>query len=503
MLIVVLLVLLARLAVSEEASELPVEKLEETGESHVERLGKLFNAVKDNETALVAELAVLNRTLLSLPFGQYKENVLCKAVDVQSLPITKILIDAGADFHAPCNMFGHSALVRAALRGNEAIFFYLLDKGVDILPLTLGEGDSLVHWTIHGNSTKILRTVIASGTDLNKVTSQGNSPLLLACFANFTEMASVLLEAGADTSAIATKEERTPLMFGIIKKTSIWEELVAKSSLETLNYQSAKDNQTALLLALKTCQLDIVRSLIERGVTITDQTTVVGESLLTLAFKCGADDLIDSFVQNHFDAFSNLTVNTPLLLLAIQSDNSRLIDEFFKLGVEARDRKSANTSAIVAASTGNLDLLKRILAVSPDLSYATNRADDTPLSWASWNGKHEVVAHLLKLNSSDSYVNLQNRRKFTPLMLASRNGHLAAVELLLSAGANLDTVTKLNSSSLHMSATYKHVEVVRALIAHNADQTLLNSKNLTARELGGDELAHLFQAPKTHPDDEL
>ncbi|KAJ1475668.1 ankyrin repeat-containing domain protein, partial [Baffinella frigidus] len=61
-------------------------------------------------------------------------------------------------------------------------------------------------------------------------------------------------------------------------------------------------------------------------------------------------------------------------------------------------------------------------------------------------------------------INSVNEDGFTALMLASRNGHLEAVEALLEV-PKIDTNKKnsYGSNAMHYAAMYAHREVVQAL----------------------------------------
>ena len=64
----------------------------------------------------------------------------------------------------------------------------------------------------------------------------------------------------------------------------------------------------------------------------------------------------------------------------------------------------------------------------------------------------------------------------TPLFLASQNGHLEVVLMLLFAGASVDHVfVNLGATALIAAANSGHARVVRALLDHGCDATLQHS----------------------------
>lgn len=101
--------------------------------------------------------------------------------------------------------------------------------------------------------------------------------------------------------------------------------------------------------------------------------------------------------------------------------------------VAKRATRSAETDALLrAASAGNADTVRTLLA-SPDVDV--NGIDDqgnTPLIQAARFGHDEVVTTLLIAKAD---VNIKNHEGKTALMLAADGGHDETVRALTQAGA--------------------------------------------------------------------
>ncbi|KAG7221596.1 hypothetical protein INR49_017127 [Caranx melampygus] len=91
-------------------------------------------------------------------------------------------------------------------------------------------------------------------------------------------------------------------------------------------------------------------------------------------------------------------------------------------------------------------------------------------------GRLEVVKLLLS-----AHPNLLscNTKKHTPLHLASRNGHLSVVEVLLDAGMDINYETE-KGSALHEAALFGKADVVQKLLSAGIDVNILDQKGLTA-----------------------
>lgn len=73
------------------------------------------------------------------------------------------------------------------------------------------------------------------------------------------------------------------------------------------------------------------------------------------------------------------------------------------------------------------------------------------LHLAALNGHREVVAILLSQNGGRAKVDLCNKRRQTPLHLATSQGHWSIVELLVHAGADIGSADEDGDTVLHIA----------------------------------------------------
>lgn len=99
----------------------------------------------------------------------------------------------------------------------------------------------------------------------------------------------------------------------------------------------------------------------------------------------------------------------------------------------ARQARSPETDALFRAATaGDADTVKALLA-SPNVDVnALDENWNTPLMQAARNGHDEVVTALLVARAN---VNARNRDGKTALALAAEGGHDETVRVLTNAGA--------------------------------------------------------------------
>lgn len=123
-----------------------------------------------------------------------------------------------------------------------------------------------------------------------------------------------------------------------------------------------------------------------------------------------------------------------------------------------------------------------MLAHGSDPIVENNRGE-TPLELAAQYGRIQAVQMLIRAHpelllpyKTDGIV------QHSPLHVASRNGHKNVVEVLLTAGVNVNLLTS-SGTALHEAALCGKDNVVRALLDAGADLDATDSEGRTALDL--------------------
>ena len=143
--------------------------------------------------------------------------------------------------------------------------------------------------------------------------------------------------------------------------------------------------------------------------------------------------------------------------------------------VNESDNESLSTPLYYAALCGFSGLAKHLIA-----TYAVDVNEklyggSTPLLAASRMG-HVDVAHVLLDHGADA--NAQTKASVMPLHWASYKGHLKFVQLLLEHGATVNE-TDYGLPPLHLAVRSGNLEIVRLLLDHGADVHLRVGGGLT------------------------
>jgi ankyrin repeat protein len=127
---------------------------------------------------------------------------------------------------------------------------------------------------------------------------------------------------------------------------------------------------------------------------------------------------------------------------------------------------------ITAVRSGDTQAVRKLIAATPELINARDRAGDTPLHHAAGFGNLATMKLLLEHGAD---ANAANKRKSTPLFWSMYDQ--AKVRLLVEYGANVNSRTVDGRTPLHQAASMADaVPVLRLLLDKGADP---NAKTLT------------------------
>ena len=101
---------------------------------------------------------------------------------------------------------------------------------------------------------------------------------------------------------------------------------------------------------------------------------------------------------------------------------------------------------------------------------------------ASYHGDLAEIVYLFY--KSIPNVNVKGNNNVTPLILASQQGKLDVVALLLDRGARVNDVMTDGKTALLMASKNGHTEIVRILMAKGANQ-FLKSSGKSPRDVAG------------------
>jgi len=260
------------------------------------------------------------------------------------------------------------------------------------------EGMTALHWAAHWNDLDTVKLLIAAGAKAKTANRYGVTPLHEAATVGNAAMVNALVKAGADINA-AYGEGETPLM-----------------------------------TAAHSGSIEVVKLLIEGGAKVNNAESFRGETALMFAA-----------VENH-------ALVVKALIDAGADVNARTAEyKFQKLtggaGGIIHDRpQGALTPLILAARQGALESAEHLIAAGADLKITEPQYGFTPLQTAIFNGHYAFAKFLIEkgadVNDGSLYVvmEMRNLAKYSnrPNPSESEDGvsHLDITKLLLAKGAD-------------------------------------------------------------------
>ncbi|MBK6637684.1 MAG: ankyrin repeat domain-containing protein [Rhodocyclaceae bacterium] len=114
-----------------------------------------------------------------------------------NLPMMALFVERGADINKS-NALGEQALLHAAWKGQRAAVEWLLTKGAT--PKRDGPLWAALHYAAFAGHGDIVKLLLARGGDVNALSPNGSTPLMMAAREGHETVAVTLLQSGADPS---------------------------------------------------------------------------------------------------------------------------------------------------------------------------------------------------------------------------------------------------------------------------------------------------------------
>ena len=133
--------------------------------------------------------------------------------------VVHVLLERGANPNAAERTYGQTPLMFAAANNEADVITVLVDKGADVAAATKARASSTnepmgglaaLHYAVRQGNVEAVDALLDRGADINQVSADNTTPLMLATINGQFDLAMHLLERGAD-AMIATAAGATPL----------------------------------------------------------------------------------------------------------------------------------------------------------------------------------------------------------------------------------------------------------------------------------------------------
>ncbi|KAF4528600.1 hypothetical protein B566_EDAN009204 [Ephemera danica] len=299
-------------------------------------------------------------------------------------------------------------LQHAAANGNLETVETLLNQGVDCNTRNEFGWTSLMQAVNYGHA-QVVATLIARGADVNQCNDLGASVVAVACARNDAKNLRLLLESNV---RIAATDENVvpPLAVAAANGHEEMIELLLDHGFLP-NCNAPYSGVTPLHLATTSLHVRSVRKLLARGADALRKDTAA----------CSLLDLVTSHPWSK-DATSR---GDERLLKELQIDlRVGWAEDVLECSDSGDCDKMTKLMSELASDPATLELRQQAHAL----------ALNTAILQAATHGHQEIAALLVTFGADVNTVRADGR---TPLMLAASNGHVVVSRLLLDAGANV------------------------------------------------------------------
>jgi ankyrin repeat protein len=366
-------------------------------------------------------------------------------------------------------------LVDLAKQQDRAAVRTLVASGADV-NAAQGDGATALHWAVHWDDTELAALLVRAGARVNAANDFGVTPLLLASGNGRSAMIALLLEAEADPNLAATSGE-TPLMTAA--RTGSVEAVDALLDRGAdVNYTAPGHGQSALMWAISERHASVARRLVERGADVHARSTG-GFTPLLFAARAGDLESARALIAAGADANDKTADATSALAVAVVRGHAALAIDLLERGADPNANAPGYTALHWASGSWETEL------TGPNGIDAQGDEEWRSLAGVS-SGKVELIRALLA-RGADPNARLAKappRVGYTQLPIEHRvagvNPYAGATPFLLAAMAG-------------------DVEVMRLLAEHGADPRLASNDGTTPLMVAAGLGRYLAESRVTEP----
>ena len=447
-----------------------------------------------------------------------QQPVMISASKLGDATLVELLLASGADVNISGKVLSYRASVpydeasplhAACAEGYESVVQFLLAHGADTEKIVQSSGTPL-QAAIRGNHLSVVRLLLDAGANADQ--GSNDTPLSEASRDGKLEMVEELLKAGACIGDPPTVPNA--LAAACTRRQRAVSELLFEALCGT--EKEARICADALSAAMQSRDDEMVRFLLERGLTLTVET-------LHQACAAGLEGTVRMLLVNGIDVNSDDGTSAHPLHVAACHSYPTVVQLLIDRGADVNLRSTKYGSPLIAALEGCLapflransrpepcrSLAKALPLPGPKyeiyISGGTEsqarpgyrevsqceqivqglfdhgaevdtdiRSFGNTLHLASCMGSETIVRHVLKRISD---VNVFGGYFGSPLLAALEGNHLVIVELLLGRGIDVNHPSSEHGTALHYACAHGTMKLVQMLLDHGADVNAYDEKH--------------------------
>lgn len=367
-------------------------------------------------------------------------------------------------------------IVRYALKNEKYQILDALKNIIDFnLPIT-SFGEAPIHLAVVSKNSNLVEYLIAQKVDINTLDAQHLTPLNMACQIMGAEMRSIieiLLNHGANIQ-IPSKSGRYPLESILIKKEYALIDLFIQYGLDIHNCHDG-NNIAHVAGSIANITHEKLIKLLQKYPVNLNQRNSIGSTPLIIAASTNLDSkILNLFYTKDVDLNVINHDKYNLLYYLLKNYDLKTIKNFVSKGLNLKITEGLAYSPLhLFIQESSYEKVKFLIEKGAD--FTLEFEEKSPLYLSMAYGQFEITELLLQIKAFQFPFN----SKFNPFHLAARFNHIPALEAILQAGYEVDSLDEKGNAAIHYACFHSNLQALNILTSYQANFNLANAKRQT------------------------
>ncbi|XP_071508793.1 uncharacterized protein [Diadema antillarum] len=410
-----------------------------------------------------------------------------------------------------------SPLHIAAENGHTGVVELLVDKFKANVSARTKDGSTLMHIASQCGHPETALAFLKKGVPLHMPNKAGAVCLHAAAKRGHTAVVRALLQKGASVDA-RTKDNYTALHIAVQHcKPLVVQTLLGHGA--QVQLKGGKAEETPLHIAARIKEGEKVAEMLLKSGADVNATMTNGETAMHIASRHGHIKMMEALLEDGADAVClsksgenpiHIAVRhahyaiVKLLIDFLHNDMSRLdaimaVNEQSVEGETPLHYAAEITKDMIHYPGEDEEIMALLLQYDADINIITKLTHETPLHYCARAGNSDILMKMVQHlgpNMTQLAVNKQSKNGWSPLLVASEEGHEEIMRILLQQNARVDVFDEHGKAALHLAAENGHLAVADVLLWHKAFVNAKSKIGVTplhlAAQNGHNELVNLL-----------